>query len=105
MYEYNIATNKSQKRGDMDERELLKRGLDECIEMLGRDLVYSHKELCCDFYGYTPEGMIDYGLGMDTKEVPFVWGDETPMEYYAFVTIDPKTGSITREYEKSTLPR
>ena len=88
-------------------KEMRKIARDACIDMIGEDLVYAHKELCCDFYStdINFDGLFHYGLGMDTKEVPFVWGDETPMEYYAFVTIDPKTGSITREYEKSTLPQ
>lgn len=80
---------------------------EECVEMLGKDLVYSYKDLCCPFYGYTDSGLFQYGIGMDTKQcelTSILIGKETKMEYYAIVTVDPETGEVTRDYENSTLP-
>lgn len=87
--------------------EMRKIARDACIDMIGKDLVYAHKELCCDFHSVDIhfDGLFHYGLGMDTKEVPFVLGDETPMEFYAFVTVNPKSGEVTKDYENSTLPQ
>lgn len=87
-------------------KEMRKIARDACIDMLGKDLVYMHKDLCCDFHsvGVADDGLFHYGLGMDTKETPFVFGSEDPMEYYAFVVVNPNTGAVTRDYEKSILP-
>ena len=80
---------------------------EECVEMLGKDFVYSYKDLCCPFYGYTDSGLFQYGIGMDIKQheiTSILIGEETKMEYYAIVTVDPEAGDVTRDYENSTLP-
>ena len=91
----------------LTEQEMRKIARDECVAMLGKELVYAHKDLCCSCYGMTASGMFEYNLGMDTKEyepkAPLM-GEETPMKFYAFVTVNPKTGKVTRDYKNSTLP-
>ena len=90
----------------LSERDLMKIALDECVEMIGKELVYKHKDLCCSTYGMSYEGMFEYNLGMDTKETEeFIIGSNTPMEYYAFVVVNPLTGEVTRDYESSILPK
>ena len=88
----------------LSENELKKIALDECVEMIGKELVYQHKELCCSTYGMSYDNMFEYNLGMDTEEKEYKMGDETPMEYYAFVVVNPQTGEVTRDYESSILP-
>lgn len=89
----------------LSEKQMMQIALNECVQMLGVNLVMKHKDLCCCSCGILSNGMFSYNLGMDTTQRPYVMGDETPMEYYAFVIVDPKSGKVTREYEKSTLPQ
>lgn len=88
----------------LSEDRLRKIARDECVDMLGKDLVYAHKDLCCSCYGLMDSGMFEYNLGMDTKEREYHMGGESKMEFYAFVSVDPETGQVTRDYENSTLP-
>lgn len=89
----------------LEKQQMMKLALNECVQMLGEDLVMKHKELCCCSCGISSDGMFRYNLGMDTKKRPYKMGDETPMEFYAFVIVDPKTGEVTRDYNSSTLPQ
>ena len=89
----------------LSEEKMMEIALDECVQMLGRDLVMKHKDLCCCSCGTLSDGMFAYNLGMDTKQRTYKMGDETPMEFYAFVIVNPKTGTVTRNYEKSILPQ
>lgn len=88
----------------------MKIALDECIEMMGKDLVKKYKESCCSAYGTKENGMFSYCLGLEMEDTPDtedsfrLMGGETPMDYYAFVIVDPQTGKVTRDYENSTLP-
>lgn len=92
----------------LTEKELRKIALDACVEMMGADFVEPRKNLsgCC--YGFSDDGMFDYSLGMDEKERKSEKGvlviGNTPMDYYAFVKVNPNTGEVTRNYEDSVLP-
>lgn len=88
----------------LSKEEMMKIALNECVNMLGRDLVMQHKDLCCCACGMSNAGMFEYNLGMDIEEKPYKMGDETPMDFYAFVVVDPKTGKVTRDYKNSILP-
>ena len=88
----------------LSEKEMIKIALEECVSIIGKDLVYAHKDLCCASYGFNSNGVFEYIFGIDTEERPYKMGDETPMEYYAFVSVDPKTGAVKRNYEESVLP-
>lgn len=92
----------------LSEKELRRIARDECVEMLGKNLVYSRKELCCaSFRMDDDDGLFHYSLGMDLEEsepVVGLMGEETPMDYYAFVTVNPITGEATRQYDISILP-
>ena len=89
----------------LDKSQMMQLALQECMQMLGEELVMKHKELCCCSCGISSDGLFNYNLGMDTKQRAYKMGDETPMEYYAFVTINPKTGEIFRDYKNSILPK
>ena len=90
----------------LSKQKLMELALNECIDMLGKDLVMKHKDLCCCTCGMYSDGMFRYNLGMDTKETKaYKMGDETPMQFYAFVIVNPKTGEVIREYDKSVLPQ
>lgn len=89
----------------LSEKELKKIALEECVEMIGKELVDKHKELCCCAYGTTEDGLFDYSLGMDTEEKEYGLGDETPMKYNAYVSVDPSDGKVTRNYKHSILPK
>ena len=89
----------------LDKQQMMKLALNECIQMLGEDLVMKHKELCCCSCGTSNDGLFAYNLGMDTKRTAYKMGDETPMEFYAFVIVNPKTGEVTRDYKNSILPQ
>lgn len=84
--------------------KLEKIALDECINMIGENFVMKHKEFCCASYGIMSDGLFHYNLGMDTRQREWQFGGETPMEFYAFVVVNPKTGQVTRDYDNSTLP-
>lgn len=88
----------------LDKQQMMKLALNECVQMLGEDLVMKHKELCCCSCAISSDGMFKYNLGMDTKQFTYKMGDETPMEFYAFVIVNPETGKVTRDYESSILP-
>lgn len=88
----------------LNKQQMAKIALNDCVAMLGKDLVEKHKDLCCCSYTILEDGTLSYCLGMDTKEQPYKMGDETPMEFNAFVIVDPKSGTVTRDYNKSTLP-
>ena len=89
-------------------RELKEKALNECIQMIGEDLFMEHKDLCCASYGMNDDGTFEYILGMDTVEAELAESTiiiaEDPMEYYAFVYVDPKTGVVKRDYINSILP-
>lgn len=90
----------------LKENELRRIARDECVAMLGKDLVYAHKDLCCAAYGMMNDGLFHYTLGMDTDEhKDWHIGENTDMKYYAFVIVHPQTGKVTRDYESSTLPQ
>lgn len=89
----------------LDRQQLMRIALNECVEMIGEDLVMKHKDLCCCTCGNNLDGMFTYNLGMDTKRTNVKMGDETPMEFYAFVVINPNTGEVTRDYANSVLPQ
>lgn len=88
----------------LSKQQMMKAALNECVSMLGEDLVEKHKDLCCSSCNILDNGSLAYSLGMDTKEKPYQMGKETAMEYYAFVVVNPETGGVMRDYEKSTLP-
>lgn len=88
----------------LDKSQMMNLALSECVQMLGEELVMKHKNLCCCSYGISSDGMFRYSLGMDTKQYPYKMGNETPMEFYAFVIVNPETGNVTRDYENSILP-
>ena len=90
----------------LTEKELKKIALNECVDMLGKDLVEQHKNLCCACWGME-DNAFTYNLGMDSeKREPKRLSTGGPlMEYYAFVKVDPNTGSVTRDYKSSSLPR
>ena len=48
--------------------------------------------------------MFHYNLGIDTKEKPYKFGGESLMDFYAFVIVNPSTGTVVRDYENSILP-
>lgn len=89
----------------LTEIELRRIARDECVAMLGKDLVYANKDLCCAAFGTMSDGLFHYTLGLDTEELTD-WhiGENTKMRYYAFVVVDPATGKPTRDYKSSTLP-
>lgn len=89
----------------LSETKMMEIALNECVQMLGKELVMKHKDLCCCSCGTLSNGMFTYNLGMDTQQKPYNMGDETPMEFYAFVIVNPKTGAVTRDYENSILPQ
>jgi hypothetical protein len=89
----------------LNKQKLMEIALTECVQMLGEELVMQHKDMCCCSCGNTEDGMFAYNLGMDTRKRPYKMGDETPMEFYAFVIVNPKTGSVARDYNKSVLPQ
>lgn len=89
----------------LEKQQLMRIALDECVEMIGKDLVMKHKDLCCCTCWNSQDGMFMYNLGMDTKHTNVTMGDETPMEFYAFVVINPNTGEVTRDYANSILPQ
>ena len=84
--------------------KMIKIALPECVDMIGKKLVDAHKDLCCGSYRTTEEGLFSYVLGMDTKSSKYSMGKETPMEFYAAVIVDTKTGKVTRDYKNSVLP-
>ena len=84
--------------------KMIKIALSECVNMIGKELVATHKDLCCGSYRTTEEGLFSYVLGMDTKGGNYSLGKETPMQFYATVIVDPKTGNLTRDYKNSVLP-
>ena len=91
----------------LSEKELKKIARDACVDMLGKDLVYAHKELCCSCCGMTDSGLFEYNIGLDieaSEPEKSLMGAETPMKYYAFVSVDPETGEIKKDYKNSTLP-
>ena len=88
----------------LSEKKMMEIALNECVQMLGKELVMQHKDLCCCSCGTSSDGLFRYNLGMDTTERPYKMGDETPMEFYAFVIVDPETGKVTRDYLNSILP-
>ena len=83
--------------------KLKKIALNECVNMIGENLVMKHKEFCCASYGMFSDGLFHYNLGMDTKEREWVFGGETPMEFYAFVTVNPGTGVVICDYGSCML--
>ena len=89
----------------LTEIELRRIARDECVDMLGKELVYANKDLCCAAFGTMSDGLFHYTLGLDTEELT-EWhiGENTDMKYYAFVIVDPRTGKVTRDYNSSTLP-
>ena len=89
----------------LTKQNMMEMALKECVAMLGEDVVMSHKDLCCCTCGMDDDGLFVYNLGLDTSETPLSIGKETPMEFYAFVTINPKTGEVKRDYKKSVLPQ
>ncbi len=84
--------------------EMKKKALNECINMIGEDLVSKHKDLCCVTYGIRNNKILEYSLGLDTEVSEYKPGGETPMKYYAMIEMDIDTGEITRDYENSVLP-
>ena len=88
----------------LSEKEMKKIALNECVNMLGEDIVFANKELCCATYGLSEDGMFYYNLGIDKEKKPYRMGGETPMDFYAFVVVNPNNGKITRDYENSILP-
>ena len=97
----------------MKEMRILAR--DECIQMIGYDLVMEHKDLCCACAGMEDDGLFHYNLGVSLEEsetekmrkrgeIKGLLIRETPMDYYAFVVVNPETGEVIREYDISTLP-
>lgn len=88
----------------LSEKELRRIARDECVNMIGKDLVYAHKDLCCDCFGILDDGMFHYNLGIDTKEKPYKFGGESLMDFYAFVIVNPSTETVVRDYENSILP-
>lgn len=93
----------------LSEKELRRIARDECVDMLGEELVYPRKDLCCASFGIFDDGLFHYSLGMDLEEPepePFdgLKIDEIPMDYCACVTVNPKTGEVTRLYDISRLP-
>ena len=88
----------------LSKHQMMKIAMDECIAMIGKELVEKHKDLCCCACSITENKNLSFCLGMDTEKKPFVMGDETPMEFYAFVIVDPQTGKVTRNYHNSILP-
>ena len=89
----------------LTESQLIYAALVDCVDMLGEELVAQHKDLCCASYGFQNNGVFSYCLGMDTTQNILPIGDETPMQYYAFVTVDPESGTVTRDLNKSVLPQ
>ena len=89
------------------EDEMRKLGLNECVDMIGRDLVMAHKDLCLDMWTWK-NGMFHYGLGMSLEEREYpphaILMSNTPMDFYAWTIIDPESGRVVRNYEDSTLP-
>ncbi|MBQ0004620.1 MAG: hypothetical protein KBS68_02020 [Clostridiales bacterium] len=88
----------------IEKSELKSLALDACIDMIGRHFVMQHKDDCCASCGILNDGLFHYWLGMDTRDVEWSFGGETPMEYAAHVLIDINTGALTRDYESSRLP-
>lgn len=84
---------------------MMKIALNECVNMRGRDLVIQRKDSCCCACSISNASMFEYNFGMDIEEKPYKMGDESPMDFYAFVTVDPETGKCRRDYKNSKLPR
>ena len=88
----------------LNKEKLMEIALNACVNMLGEDLVNEHKELCCCTCGMKDDGLFHYNLGLDTADRELNIGGETPMEFYAFVVVDPVTGKVTKDYKSSILP-
>lgn len=76
----------------------------ECIKMLGEEFVKKHKDRCCPCYGINDDKLFRFTLALSVEDKPYKMGDETPMDYYATVTVSPKSGEVTRIYKDSNLP-
>ena len=88
----------------LNKDEMKKIALKECIEMMGNENIEKNKERCCCTYGMNEQGLFSYVLGMDVKDIEFKLGGETPPDYRAVVLVNPKDGTVTRDYENSVLP-
>ena len=89
----------------MTEKELMAIGIEEGKKMLGESLVELYKDHCGCTYGFEEDGSYQFILQMDTRELEYKMGNETPYEYAAFVTINPLTKEVFRDYDNSRLPK
>lgn len=86
--------------------ELIDKGKEHIIDMLGKDLVSN------------PSVIVGWWHSIDTNEEIFSVGggvglhpnsnfnicDETPLDFVALVNINTLTGEVIRDYENSRLP-
>lgn len=95
----------------LTEKKMKKIALPECVEMLGKDFVYQRKNLCCDCWGFNDD-LFEYTLLVpkETREKPISPNDRKIciddshfFDYFAQVIVDPQTGNVERDYERSKL--
>ena len=96
----------------LTEKKMKKIAVPECVEMLGKDFVYQRKNLCCDCWGSNDDGLFEYTLLVpkETREKPISPNDRKIciddshfFDYFAQVIVDPQTGNVERDYERSKL--
>lgn len=88
----------------LTQKEMKKIALDECVQMLGEQLVMNNKNLCCDSFELN-DNNFSYALCLDLTPVgERMLENENPMQYIACVNVDPVKGTVRRNLEQSRLP-
>lgn len=88
----------------LTQKEMKKIALDECVQMLGEQLVMSNKNLCCDSFELN-DNNFSYALCLDLTAVGGrLLENENPMKYIACVNVDPVKGTVQRDLDQSRLP-
>lgn len=89
----------------LTQKEMKKIALDECVQMLGEQLVMSNKNLCCDSFELN-DNNFSYALCLDLTAVGGrLLENENPMKYIACVNVDPVKGTVQRDLDQSRLPQ
>ncbi|WP_317394691.1 hypothetical protein [Faecalicoccus pleomorphus] len=88
----------------LTQKEMKKIALDECVQMLGEQLVMKNKNLCCDSFELN-DNNFSYALCLDLTAVGGrLLENENPMKYIACVNVDPVKGTVQRDLDQSRLP-
>lgn len=89
----------------LTQKEMKKIALDECVQMLGEQLVMKNKNLCCDSFELN-DNNFSYALCLDLTAVGGrLLENENPMKYIACVNVDPVKGTVQRDLDQSRLPQ